>query len=184
MAKKKRPRVRVYPRVVIRKDVRNQSARAGSIDRIVIHSTESHNRPGSGDIQAIVSWFDNPSAQASSHVIVDAEGQSARIVDDEKKAWTQAQYNSRALSIEQIGFAAQKSWPLEQYRETARWVAYWSLKWGVPIDATHVVTHASLGAAGGGHHDPGPGYDMAKLRRIAKRRAVAMRLRGKPRRKR
>lgn len=169
---------RIYPKVVLRRNVRNQSGRNGDRpDLIVIHTTESHNRPGTSDLQSIADWFDNASSQASSHVLVDADGTSARLVSDEMKAWTQASYNPRCLSIEQIGFASttRAGWLTQrkELRETARWIAYWSRKHGIPIrrvrpTRTGVIGHQGLGAGGGGHHDPGEnypwGYVLAKAR--------------------
>lgn len=169
---------RAYPNVVIRRAARNQSSRNGIRPQlIVIHSTESSNRPGSSDLAAIGAWFDNPTAQASSHVCTDGDGNSARYVADTAKAWHCAGYNSVSLGIEQIGRAAQSSWSPDEIRESARWVAYWSRKHGIPIRRgavtggrvvkSGVVTHADLGVTGGGHHDPGAGYPVADLLRLA-----------------
>jgi N-acetyl-anhydromuramyl-L-alanine amidase AmpD len=156
---------RIYPKVVVRRDVRNQSARTGKIDLIVIHTTESHNRPGNADLAAIGAWFDNPAAQASAHVCTDADGTSARYVADGAKAWHVASFNSRALGIEQIGQAAQGEWAKAELKETARWCAYWSKKHNIPLrrsngSSSGVTRHMDLGAAGGGHHDPGPSYPI------------------------
>lgn len=146
-------------------NVCNQSYRSvAKPDLIVIHDTESLNSIGVQDLKNIGAWFDNPRAQASAHVCVDAQGYSAQYVPDEKKAWHVVSYNSRSLGIEQIGRATQYFWPDAQVKKAAKYVAYWSKKYGIPIDDKHVVTHASLGAAGGGHHDPGPAYPMGKLR--------------------
>lgn len=164
--------MRLYPKVVVRRNVRNQSSRNGQTPRIiVVHSTESHERPGSADLAAIGAWFDNPTAQASSHVCTDADGTSARYVPDIAKAWHVANFNSQALGIEQIGQAAQGKWAKAELKETARWIAYWSRKWGIPI--THSTTrgvcrHSDLGAAGGGHHDPGAGYPLSYVLRKAR----------------
>jgi N-acetyl-anhydromuramyl-L-alanine amidase AmpD len=126
--------MRRYPNVVVRRSVHNQSSRNGVKPQIiVVHSTESANRPGSGDLASIADWFDNPSAQASSHVCTDGDGNSARMVADEQKAWHVAGYNSVSLGIEQIGRAAQGAWQRDEYRETARWIAHWSRKHGIPI---------------------------------------------------
>lgn len=171
--------MRLKPNVVIHESVRNQSSRAGATPKLmVLHTTESHNRPGDADLAAIVSWFDNPAAQASSHVVVDAEGQSARCVPDEAKAWTQAAYNPVCLSIEQIGFSSQGSWEITELRETARWLAAWSIKHGIPLRRGRVlagqvlrkgvVTHKQLGIAGGGHSDPGPDYPVKRVIALAK----------------
>lgn len=159
---------RLKPKVVIREDVVNQSSRDGQAPRvIVIHSTESHNRKGTGDLAAVTGWFDNPAADASSHVIVDADGASARCVDDARKAWTVSAWNAFTLNIEQIGWAStgRRGWRLlrKELRETARWIAHWSIKHDIPIRklkpgrSKGVCTHdyATKHGAGGTHWDPG-----------------------------
>ena len=118
-----------------------------------------------------MSFFDNPRSQVSSHVANDAEGNDARIVPDEAKAFTQAAFNSISLSIEQIGFASQKEFPQAQLENTARWIAHWSRKWNIPI--THSTTngvcqHKDLGRAGGGHVDCGPNYPLDKVLSMAR----------------
>lgn len=163
------------PYEVIIANVRNQSLRMGGTKPtlIVLHSTESHNRPGINDLGAIVSWFNNPAAQASSHVVVDDEGHAARCVPDARKAWHVAQYNSKSLGIEQIGAAAQgrDAWTEKQLRKVARYLAYWNYKYGIPLEysTTHGVRrHMDLGAAGGGHHDPGVNYPFDHVIELAR----------------
>jgi N-acetyl-anhydromuramyl-L-alanine amidase AmpD len=149
---------------------------------IVLHSTESHDRPDSADdLRGVGSWFQNPQAAGSAHVCTDDDGNSARYVGDKLKAYACAQFNSVSLSIEQIGFAAQgkAEWEAAQLRETARWIAHWSIRHGIPI--THgavsggtvtqrgVITHKALGALGGGHHDPGAAYPFDEVLRLARR---------------
>lgn len=163
---------RATPHVEVRKLVRNQSSRHGAAPvLIVVHDTEGANIKGVADLQGLAAWFDNPAAEASSHVATDAEGNSARYVRDGEKAWHVAFYNPVSLGIEQVGFAAQKSWPLEQQKETARWVAYWAKHHGIPIRKgsvsrdgrvlkSGVVRHSDLGNLGGGHKDPGPAYPL------------------------
>ncbi|MFL5901257.1 MAG: N-acetylmuramoyl-L-alanine amidase [Solirubrobacterales bacterium] len=161
---------RVRPRIVVHGHSPNVSERLGvPLNLMVLHSTESHNRPGDSDLAGVSGWFDNPSAQVSCHVVVDADGHSARCVPDRLKAWQVGTYNSAALGIEQIGHALQgrlawrRSW--RQLRETARWLAHWSILHGIPlrraavaggaVTRSGVITHAELGAEGGGHFDPG-----------------------------
>lgn len=181
---------RVRPNIVIRDNVANQSDRSTGVplNLIVLHSTESHNRPGNADLAAIVGWFDNPEAQASSHVIVDADGNSARCVPDAQKAWTCSSFNSASLNVEQIGYASEgrKAWRRnwKELRETARWIARWSHRHHIPIRRgsvsgsvvirSGVVSHASLGAAGGGHHDPGD-YPFRRVLLLARLYKLALR---------
>jgi N-acetyl-anhydromuramyl-L-alanine amidase AmpD len=161
---------RRFPAVHVRRRSPNQSTRSAKINLIVLHSTEGANVKGDGDLIGLGGWFANPAAQVSSHVATDADGNSGRYVADAGKAWHCAAFNSRSLGVEQIGRAAQTSWADAQLRETARWIAYWSRKYGIPI--THsttrgVCTHSDLGAAGGGHHDPGSAYPMSKVLKYA-----------------
>lgn len=160
--------------------VRNCSSRHGEKPvLIVLHDTEGGNVKGVADLKGLGDFFDNPAVQASSHVATDADGLSARFVDDDTKAWHVAFYNPVSLGIEQIGFAVQGAWPVAQVQETARWIARWADDHGIPIrrgkvsldgrvTRTGVVTHSELGNLGGGHHDPGNNYPVAEALRLAR----------------
>jgi hypothetical protein len=171
---------RYVPHVVVRRHSPNQSSRNGVRPQIIVlHSTESDNvRGSSGDLAAVCGFLCRPPVEASSNVIVDSDGHSARLVNDEGKAWAQAGYNSVALSIEQIGRAASERWTRDELRETARWIARWSKKYGIPIRLgaveggrvarSGVVTHKMLGVIGGGHVDPGSAYPMEAVLALAR----------------
>lgn len=174
--------MRIEPDAQIRRNVACQSSRHGSKPvLIVIHDTEGGNIPHSiRDLAGLGDFFNRIGTQASSHVATDADGFSARYVDDDAKAWHCAFFNSVSLGIEQIGFATQKAWPKAQIEETARWVALWSARHGIPIrkgavtkdgrvTRSGVVRHSELGNLGGGHHDPGPGYPMADMLAVARK---------------
>jgi hypothetical protein len=172
------------PPVQIHADVVNQSSRNGtSIEAIVLHTTESHDRDGLSDLQGVVAWFDNPNAQASSHLIIDAEGNTARCVPDDRKAWTCFRYNPSTLNIELIAWASTPRWRWlkrrRQLRKTAKWIAYWSVRHGLPIQRAWpdtapyfkrrgVTTHAALGVDGGNHVDPGEGFPFDRVLRLAR----------------
>lgn len=176
-AKRKKPAGRKYPNVRVRRNVVCQSDRTSGIRLIVLHDTEGANLPGIRDLEGLGAYFDRSATQASSHVANDAEGNSARYVPDSRKAWHCAAFNSASLGVEQIGFASQTHWPEAQLRETARWIAYWSRKHGIPIQKgavsgsavtrSGVLRHSDLGAAGGGHHDPGPAYPLTHVLNLA-----------------
>lgn len=147
----------------------NRSSRGGVTPRlIVLHITVSHNRPGMGDINGILEFFDRPSTQASSHIVNDRDGNDARCVPDTDKAWTQAAYNPQALSVEQIEYEvkSRQRWLSESRKQldnTALWVAFWSQKYGIPLvhsTVRGVCQHRDLGAAGGGHSDCSPDYPL------------------------
>jgi hypothetical protein len=168
---------RATPHVDYRRLVCNKSGRAGvKPSLIVVHATQSPERAGITDLQSIGAWFDTPSAQCSSHVCTDGQGHSARYVRDQEKAWHCVNYNRVSLGIEQIGFAEYGRWSEAEMRETARWIARWSVLHGIPIQKgkvaqtgapkvfrTGVVRHSDLGSLGGGHGDPGRGYELHEV---------------------
>lgn len=136
--------------------------------RVVIHTTQSHNRPGRGDVDAVHAWFDNPDSKASAHVIVDAEGHSTTCVPDNEKSWTQAAYNPDSLSIELVGWAgwAESNWKQADrgLRKAAKFAAYWCREYNIPVKRPNgICGHADLGARGGGHWDPGPKFPWKRF---------------------
>ena len=171
------------PTVRVMENVSNQSARTDSIKILVLHTTEGPNSKGLGDLKGIASYFDNPSVEASSTIVVDGEGFSARLMSDSAKPWTQASYNSVSLSIENIGYAStsKEDW-FDKYHNqlatNAKWLAFWSDKYGIPlrkaitlsggVQRTGVATHSQLGQYGGGHSDPGSGYPLKYILKLAR----------------
>jgi hypothetical protein len=170
----------------------NQSSRDGASPKlIVLHTTTDpdsggpmfRDRPGLKDLKRLGAWFANPKSAVSSHVANDAQGHDARYVTDQRKAWTEVAFNSVSLSIEQIGTDeySRRTWLNKrepQLVNTARWIAHWHRKWGIPIRRARVdgsavtrsgvATHAQLGTAGGGHDDPGPGYPIGHVLKLAR----------------
>lgn len=173
---------RITPSVVHTRESPNCSGRNGARPRlIVVHSTESDNITGSSrDLVNMAGYLSQPSTRASSHVIVDSDGHSARIVGDGLKAWTCAYWNPVSLNVEQIGRASQSHWSRDELRETARWIARWSKMYGIPaykgavnvnsgqVTRPGVVRHSELGARGGGHHDPGSSFPLDEVLALAR----------------
>lgn len=167
---------RLQPDPELTRIVVNQSSRLGRRPgMIVLHTTQGTNRPGITDLVGLGNLFDDRSAEVSAHVANDSEGNDAVFVRDEHKAWTCSNDNYFTLNLEQIGFAetTQREWYREhphQLANTARWIAYWSFKWHIPIRRgvapagvlirSGVASHKQLGILGGGHWDPGPAYPM------------------------
>jgi hypothetical protein len=169
---------RVLPVVRVNRPSPSHSGRNGATPRlIVVHSSEGSNAAGLGDLAALGSWFADAANEVSSHVATDGDGNSARFVADDEKAWHCMRYNAMSLGIEQIGRASQQQWPAPQQHETARWIAYWSRKYAIPIQhgavaggnvtRAGVVRHSDLGVLGGNHDDPGRGYPLANVLALA-----------------
>ena len=145
--------------------VRSRSSRGGARPKlIVLHTTESHNRPGVEDLLSLADWFDT--APASSHKAVDRSGNVITLVPDDEEAWTQCYFNPVSLSIEQVGFSAydRAHWIRDYHlglRAVARELARWHLRHGIPLRHSTrlgVCQHKHLLSVGCGHADCGPDY--------------------------
>lgn len=174
---------RLEPNPELTRLVSNFSSRNGVRPGLItIHTTEGADHDGIVDLQGLGDLFDRSTSEASSTVANDRDGNDARFVKDSNKAWTQAADNSFCLSIEQVAFAAtsRATWYHDrshQLANTAKWIAYWSEKWDIPIRRgvapagtlirSGVASHKQLGIAGGGHWDPGPGYPMGYVLTLA-----------------
>lgn len=175
--------MRHHPHVTVRHNVVNQSSRNGAkLQLVVLHDTEGANIPRSSrDLAGLGNFFNIPAREASSTVAVDQDGNSARYVDDDRKAWAQAFFNGPSLSIEQIGHQGD-DWrgpsKAAELHETARWIAEWNRRHGIPIRRglvigsrivrSGVVQHRNLGALGGGHVDVSRTYPMGRVLRLAR----------------
>jgi N-acetyl-anhydromuramyl-L-alanine amidase AmpD len=145
--------------------VRNQSERSARPDTIIIHTTEGHNRPGVSDLLGLAGWFNNPSAQASSHFGVDQEGNTIRMVADERKAWTSGDWNSRSLNIEHVGFASTSNSVWRRTYRKGLWAsaliaARWCLEFNIPVrrkPGNGFCGHRDVSGPGG-HTDPGENW--------------------------
>jgi N-acetyl-anhydromuramyl-L-alanine amidase AmpD len=128
---------------------------------VILHSTESN--PGSGF--NIGSYLSHGSTQADCHVVIDTDGTLYRLVPDGRKAWHVGARNGDTLGIEQVGRAAQKSWPDAQVRAAACQTAKWCRKYGIPVrfSSTHGIAYHRSVSGPGGHWDPGYDYPIDKF---------------------
>ena len=156
------------------------SSSRGPYNKAVLHTTE-----GAQTIESLGSWFQNPSAQVSSHHGADNYKRSVfgAYVYENNKAWTQGNANDYCLSIELCtpsGAAAgwsRSKW-LNEYdtllRNAAEWVAYVCGKYNIPIVALSasqaqtastkgVCQHMNLGTWGSNHNDCGNGFPMGQV---------------------
>jgi len=139
---------------------------------IVIHTTEGFT--GSNGMYDCAIYFQGP-VGASSNVIADNfhAGHICEGVKRDKGAWTQCNFNSVSVSIEQCAYAAwtRDTWLNDKstlLRNTAQWIAEESKALGIPITRLSasqaqsggkgICGHSDLGPSGCGHSDPGSGY--------------------------
>lgn len=165
------------------KIVSNRSSREGGRPKlIVLHTTEGGDHHN--DILDIASFFDQPSTQASAHVVNNNLGESCRMVNDDEKSWAVCSYNPYTLNLEQIGFASftRKDWFRrdKQLLNSAAWCADWSINHSIPlrhglgnssslsIRRSGIVQHKDLGSVGCGHSDCGSGYPQRYVTLVAR----------------
>ncbi len=139
-----------------------------SIDAIVLHTTE-----GSFTSNGVVSWFQNPESNVSSHFIVDYEGEIIQMVDIDKKAWHATYYNSRSIGIDFCGKAGDpdtfNDLNMEAMVELVAWLCY---TYDIPaihpsgdaydypndnLDEPGIVAHGQVQPWN--RTDPGPHFD-------------------------
>lgn len=161
--------------------VNRSSRRDAPIQAIAVHSTESQDLKGTtDDLKGVRNWFNNPASNASSHIGIDGQGNTELWVPSTEKAWTILQLNDRTLNIEFVARAAQagSAWEDTQIKQGARWIAYWAIRFNLPIQKGNitninnypvitrkgVIRHSDLTNAGfGSHTDPGKNFPMADL---------------------
>lgn len=138
----------------------NVSSRRGTVPNlIVLHET-------GGSYSGAVSWLRNPVSDASSHLVLREDGlRAAQLVRLADKAWTQASYNPRGVSLELANTTA-KGYATERQLQVAARIFGWLClhlhvppKWARGGVGPGVCMHRELGAAGGGHTQCGPNDD-------------------------
>lgn len=152
----------------------NFSSRGGAGVRLVI----IHTAEGARTYRELGNFFANPSSQVSSHTgIDDTAGVIGEYVARPDKAWTAANANPVAIQTELCAFAAwtPADWAAHpvMLENCAAWIAEECAAFGIPIrrlspseaqgSGRGVCGHVDLGAWGGGHWDPGPGFPMDQV---------------------
>ncbi len=161
------------------------SSRGGSgVRLVVVHTAE-----GARGFRGLGAFFQR--AGVSSHVGIDDErGVIGEYVKRADKAWTQDSYNPQAVSVELCAAPISSQYPcgarwtaLEWNRHEdmllnlADWIREECQHYGLPIkklssgeaqgSGRGVCGHVDLGAAGGGHYDPGPNFPWARVMDLA-----------------
>jgi hypothetical protein len=157
----------------------NYSSRGGAgVRLIVLHTAE-----GARTIESLGSFFQGNVGVSSHTGADDKPGVIGEYVSRNNKAWTQAEFNGAAVSIELCGFAAwtEAEWKNNHHtmlENCAAWIAEEAAHFGIPIvelsasqaqgSGRGVCQHCDLGVRGGGHSDCGPGFPMGYVLDLAK----------------
>ena len=131
---------------------------------IVIHSTAS------STLEGVVSWFNDPAVQLSSHYTIGKDGRIVQHVRDEDRAWHAGKsewkgvpgVNDYGLGIELVNLNdGSDPYPEAQHQANALLCAYLCRKHSIkPED---IVGHVDVAVPAGRKSDP-RGYDMGRLR--------------------
>ena len=140
------------------------------ITRIVIHTTEA-------PYASVIGGFAHAGPVASANYIIRSrDGAITQLVHEKDIAWHSGnrQYNATSIGIEHEAYADNCAWYTSaMYRSSARLVAHLALKYGIPIDRTHIIGHYQVpdplhpGFGGWAHHvDPGPCWNWGAYMRL------------------
>lgn len=122
------------------------------------------------------SWFKNPEAEASSHLLNPKTGRMRQLVDFKDKAWAEMAGNAHWISIENEGFQGQ-SLTESQLQNIADFMKWAAPQFGIPLRITDSVNVPGLGwhGMGGvawGNHPNCPGDPIKNQRGEILKRAA------------
>ncbi len=132
---------------------------------IVIHSTAS------STLEGVVSWFNDPAVQLSSHYTIAKDGRIVQHVRDEDRAWHAGKsewkgvsgVNDYGLGIEMVNLNdGSDPYPEVQHLANVLLCAYLCRKYSIKPE--NIVGHVDVAVPAGRKSDP-RGYDMDRLRR-------------------
>lgn len=156
------------------------SASRGPCNVAAFHTTQ-----GAMDIRSLGGWFQNPSAQCSSHHGADNVNANllGAYVYENHKAWTQASANPWCISLEMCAYA---EWSTEKWmsqntllNNAADWLRYVCGKYGIPYvllndsqaqsgNVKGICQHINFGSMGSGHVDCGKSFPINEVIKRAK----------------
>jgi hypothetical protein len=156
----------------------NYSSRGGaSVRLIVVHTAE-----GARTIESLGSFFQGNVSASSQVGADDKQNTLGEYVKRSNKAWTQAEFNPVAVSIELCAFSAWSSADWDSHpnmlANCAAWIAEEAAQFGIPItklspseaqgSGRGVCGHKDLGTRGGNHGDPGSNFPWDRVLDMAR----------------
>jgi N-acetyl-anhydromuramyl-L-alanine amidase AmpD len=153
-----------------------RSPASHAITTIVIHATDG------GSLLGNVWWLSGGHSHASAHYVVSRDGSIVQLVHLSDVAWHAGNWNvnQHSIGIEHVGETYDPAgFSVDEYRSSARLVAWLVRRYGIPVDREHIIGHYQVpdpghpGEYGGSDHhtDPGPywrwGFYMNLVRHYA-----------------
>lgn len=134
------------------------SGRPNGISHIVFHTMEA-------SMSSAISWFKNPSSQASAHYLIGKDGHIVQMVNEGDRAWhagtiaginkkyfwSSENENERSIGYEMEGYAAEER-PQPQLDSLIECVKKNIADYGIVINRSNIVAHADLSSD---RSDPG-----------------------------
>lgn len=107
-----------------------------TIDKVVIHITD-----GGANINGTIRWFQDPTAQVSSHYVVGQDGEVVQMVANNDVAYHARGANSSSIGIEHVANTRGLVPTEAQYCASAALVRWLCETYGVPMDRQHILGH-------------------------------------------
>jgi N-acetyl-anhydromuramyl-L-alanine amidase AmpD len=154
----------------------SRTPKSHTIDTIVIHATDG------GSLVGNVWWLSGGHSHGSAHYVVSRDGSIVQLVHLSDIAWHAGNWkvNCRSIGVEHVGETYDPAgFTLDEYRSSARLVAWLVRRFDIPVDRGHIIGHSQVptpgqpgGYGGSAHHtDPGPhwrwGFYLNLVRRYA-----------------
>jgi N-acetyl-anhydromuramyl-L-alanine amidase AmpD len=154
----------------------SRTPKGHQITTIVIHATDG------GSMLGNVWWLSGGHSHASAHYVIARDGEIVQLVHLSDIAWHAGNWkvNCHSIGIEHVGDTYDPAgFTTDQYRSSARLVAWLVRRYGIPVDRQHIIGHSQVpdpghpGQFGGSdnHTDPGPhwrwGYYLNLVRHDA-----------------
>lgn len=108
------------PGAVWRPIARNYTRNVTNKNCVILHTTAS------ASATSMHGWFNNPSAQSSSHFHVDFNGRIEQYIDTAYTSWANAAANSRSVTVETQG-SGSESWTVAQIQAIVK-IIQWARK--------------------------------------------------------
>src|SRR5699024_1944045 len=134
------------PGAVWRPIARNYTRRVTNKNCVILHTTAS------AAATSMHGWFNNPSAQSSSHFHVDFNGRIEQYIDTAYMSWANAAANSRSVTVETQG-SGSESWTADQIQAIVK-IIQWARK-AHPAIPLRQMNSSSASEKGIGWHQLG-----------------------------
>lgn len=154
---------------------RRDSAR--EIRQVVIHITDGGTR-----ITGTIGWFQNPNQRnrrgepihVSAHYVIGQDGEVVQMVRHQDIAWHANRANTHSIGIEHVANTRGLVPTEDQYRCSARLVAWLCREFNLPVDRTHVLGHAEADTRTTHTNCPNAVWDWERYMAMVQEEAAAL----------